>query len=78
MNLSKLFFNSLSALLIVAYQCPARKRCKRGNILDKDDELRKFIIKKLTNHFWTPEQIAEYLSKRQSVLRSISHETIYS
>ena len=59
-------------------QSKARERCKRGNILDKDDELRKFVVEKLTNHYWTPEQIAGYLSKRQSVLRSISHETIYS
>jgi len=53
-------------------------RRKRGNILDRDPELQTFVLEKLQCHYWTPEQIAGYLSCRQKTLRSISHETIYS
>jgi IS30 family transposase len=53
-------------------------RRKRENILDRDLKLREFVLEKLQCHYWTPEQIAGYLTYRQKKLRSISHETIYA
>lgn len=53
-------------------------RRKRGNILDRDLKLRAFVLDKLQCHYWTPEQIGSYLTKRQRKLRSVSHETIYA
>ena len=53
------------------------RRRKRGNLLDRDLELQEFVLEKLQCHYWTPEQIAGYLTCRQKKLRSISHETIY-
>lgn len=53
-------------------------RRKRGNVIDRDIELQEFILDKLQCHYWTPEQIAGYLTHRQKKLRSISHETIYA
>lgn len=54
------------------------QRRKRGNVLDRDLELQEFVLEKLQCHYWTPEQIAGYLTKRQKKLRSISHESIYA
>ncbi len=54
-----------------------RSRRLKGNIIDKDDPLRVFIIRKLTRNRWTPEQIAGFLKHRQKDLRKVSHETIY-
>jgi IS30 family transposase len=56
----------------------ARNRRHRGCIIDRDAALRTFITEKLCDNYWTPEQIAGYLSYRQKTLRSISHETIYA
>lgn len=53
-------------------------RRKRENTLDRDLKLREFVLEKLQCHYWTPEQIAGYLTYRQKKLRSISHETIYA
>ena len=39
-------------------------RRKRGNILDRDLKLREFVLEKLQCHYWTPEQIAGYLTYR--------------
>jgi len=50
----------------------------RGNSLDRDLELREFVLEKMQCHYWTPEQIAGHLTHRQKKLRSISHETIYA
>jgi len=54
------------------------QRRKRGNILDRDLGLQEFVLEKLQCHYWTPEQIAGYLTCRQKKMRSISHETIYA
>ena len=54
------------------------QRRKRGNILDRDLGLQEFVLEKLQCHYWTPEQIAGYLTYRQKKLRSISHESIYA
>ena len=54
------------------------ERRKRGNILDRDFDLQEFVLEKLQCHYWTPEQIAGYLTHRQKKLHSISHETIYA
>ncbi len=55
-----------------------QERRRRGNILDRDPRLQAFVLEKLQCHYWTPEQIAGYLRYRQTSLRSVSHETIYS
>lgn len=54
------------------------KRRHRGSILDRDLGLQAFVLDKLQCHYWTPEQIAGFLSHRQSKLRALSHETIYT
>ena len=56
----------------------ALSRCLRGNMLDRCEKLRKFVVDRLRHALWTPEQIAGYLTHRQAELPSISHETIYS
>ena len=53
-------------------------RRKRGNILDRDLGLQAFVLEKLLCHYWTPEQIAGFLTHRQKALPSLSHETIYA
>ena len=54
------------------------QRRKRGHLLDRDLELQEFVLEKLRCQYWAPEQIAGYLTHRQSRLHSISHETIYT
>ena len=54
------------------------ERRKRSRILDRDLDLQEFVLEKLQCHYWTPEQIAGYLTHRQSRLRTLSHETIYA
>ena len=54
------------------------QRRKRGSLLDRDLKLQEFVLEKLRCQYWTPEQIAGYLTHRQSRLHSISHETIYA
>jgi len=56
----------------------ALQRRQRESCLDKDVALRDFIVTHLTCHYWTPEQIAGWLTHRQNTLRSLSHETIYT
>lgn len=46
------------------------ERRKRGNVLDRDQELQAFVLDKLQCHYWTPEQIAGYLTHRQKRLAS--------
>lgn len=53
-------------------------RRKRGNILDRDVELREFVVTQLCCHYWTPEQISGYLRYKQKALRPVSFETIYA
>ena len=59
-------------------QKKSQDRRNRGCILDRDLELREFVLTKLQCHYWTPEQIAGFLKHRQKKLRYVSHETIYS
>lgn len=60
-----------------AHQITLERR-KRGNILDRDFFLQEFVLEKLQCHYWTPEQISGFLTHRQSRLRPISHETLYT
>lgn len=53
------------------------QRRHRGSILDRDLDLQSFVLDKLQCHYWTPEQIAGFLTHRQSKFRNLSHETIY-
>lgn len=46
-------------------------------MLEGNDDLRIFVIHKITRARWTPEQIAGYLKYRQTDLPTVSHETIY-
>jgi len=54
------------------------RQMKKGNIskLNKDPKLKEFVIKKLQNDQWSPQQIAGIL-KLQNGKGIISHETIY-
>lgn len=54
------------------------ERRKRSRILDRDLDLQEFVLEKLQCHYWTPEQIAGYLTHRQARLPALSHETIYA
>jgi len=53
-------------------------RRHRGSLLDRDFELEDFVRTQLCCHYWTPEQIAGFLTHRQKTLSSVSHETIYA
>lgn len=58
-----------------------RLRKKRPKKLDVDDELRQYVVLKLTKDQWSPEQIARQLKKRPDSWmcdKGISHETIYT
>ena len=61
-----------------AAQNKALKRRRRQCRLDKDEQLREFVLTKLQCHYWTPEQIAAWLKHRQTEIASISHESIYA
>ena len=54
------------------------RRRRKGSVLDRDEDLKHFVLNQLRCHFWTPEQIAGYLKYRQKGLGSVSHETIYA
>ena len=54
------------------------KRCHRLCLLDRDKDLRDFVLAMLQCHYWTPEQMAGFLTHRQSDLHKISHESIYA
>jgi IS30 family transposase len=54
------------------------ERRKKEARLDHDSILREFVLLKLSCHGWSPEQISGYLTHRQSEIKSISHESIYS
>ena len=51
-------------------------RCCKGLKIDRNPELKKYIIEKL-NDDWSPEMIAGYLKKEKGIT-VISHETIYA
>lgn len=51
-------------------------RCYKGLKIDRNPELKKYIIDKL-NDGWSPEMIAGYLKKEKGIT-VISHETIYA
>ena len=53
-------------------------RCHRGCLLDKNEDLKKFVITKLCFHYWTPEQIAGHLKYQQKELPAVSHESLYA
>ena len=53
-------------------------RRQRLGLLDRNHRLQVFVRDKLCHHYWTPEQIAGWLTHRQSKLPSLSHETIYA
>lgn len=59
-------------------QLQTTQRRKRGCLIDRQKELKDFIMDKLCCHYWTPEQIAGFLKHRQKALPYVSHETIYS
>jgi len=52
----------------------ANQRFKK---IEYDETLEKYIIKKLTKKFWSPEQIAGRLKKKNSNQTIVCHETIY-
>lgn len=54
------------------------KRRRRGCLLDRNEELKEFVITKLCCHYWTPEQIAGHLKYRQKTLPTLSHESLYT
>jgi transposase, IS30 family len=54
------------------------KRRRRGSALDRDENLKDFVMTQLCCHYWAPEAIAGWLKHRQSKIRSISHESIYA
>lgn len=56
----------------------AQDRRKRRCVLDKNEELRNFVLDKLRHLGWSPEQMAGHLKHRQKELASCSHETIYA
>jgi IS30 family transposase len=56
----------------------ARSRQKRECRIDRNPALKDFVLTQLCCHYWTPEQIAGYLSHRQRDLPKISHETVYT
>ena len=56
----------------------ALERRQRGSRLDRDEDLKDFVITKLCCHYWTPEAIAGYLKNQQDKIKSISHESIYA
>jgi len=59
-------------------QSKTLERRKRGSLLDRDEQLRAFVLNQMQCHYWTPEQIAGHLKHNQKKLRSISHESIYA
>lgn len=54
------------------------RRRQRQCRLDRDEVLRQFVLDRLESNYWTPEQIAGYLTHRQKDIASISHESIYA
>lgn len=54
------------------------KRRQRLCLLDRHQELRDFVVTQLHCHYWTPEKIAGFLTHRQKILPSISHESLYA
>jgi transposase, IS30 family len=55
-----------------------KKRRQRQCLLDKNEDLKRFVITKLCCHYWTPEQIAGHLKCQQKELPAVSHETLYA
>jgi IS30 family transposase len=56
----------------------AHNRRHRGCRIDHDEPLKEFVRTQLMCHYWTPEQIAGHLKHKQTSLKSVSHETIYT
>lgn len=54
-----------------------KQRRKRGSRIDRDQDLKDFVLLQLRCHAWSPEQISGYLKYRQQKIRSISHESLY-
>ena len=58
-------------------QSLTRARRFRGSIIDRNEDLKDFIIEKLRCYYWTPEQVAGHLKHCQKKLPSVCFETIY-
>lgn len=60
-----------------AHGLAGKRKAKRPR-LERDQELREFVIDHLCSLGWTPEQMAGFLKHRQDTLLPISHESIYA
>lgn len=59
----------------------ARKRRRRKNKLESDEDLRRFVIDRISEDQWSPEQISGRIKKRLVPSmngKGVSHETIYT
>ncbi len=59
-------------------QQKARDRRLRGRRLDRDFVLKEWVLDRIIYDLWSPEQISGFLKHRQSDIKSISVESIYS
>ncbi|MFN8818777.1 MAG: transposase [Holosporaceae bacterium] len=59
-------------------QQKARDRRLRGRRLDRDFALKEWVLDRIIYDLWSPEQISGFLKHRQSDIKSISVESIYS
>ena len=59
-------------------QQKAWERRLRGRRLDRDIALKEWVLDRLICDLWSPEQISGFLKCRQSDIKSISAESIYS
>jgi IS30 family transposase len=50
----------------------------RGRRLDRDFALKEWVLDRIIYDLWSPEQISGFLKRRQSDIKSISVESIYS
>ncbi|MFN9252830.1 MAG: transposase, partial [Holosporaceae bacterium] len=50
----------------------------RGRRLDRDFALKEWVLDRIIYDLWSPEQISGFLKHRQSDIKSISVESIYS
>lgn len=59
-------------------QQKALARNRRGKRLEKNEDLRAYVIDHLCSFGWTPEQIAGALKTREPALGYVCHESIYA
>ena len=60
----------------IAHQLCDQRRRKASKFTKRSERLLRFLIKRMSSG-WSPEQVANYLSRRTSGRISISHEFIY-